>query len=770
MKRLRRINLLVAMGGALGASMVGCGTHSSPIGGPSGTGVDALVFAKRMHTTVAGDGTVNIDIAGGTNQVIDYLRYVPGGGVYVLTPPRPDGQLRNLTAAYSEADISGLDLSFDATEVVYSMKTSGSDTYHIYTSNIATGEIHQKTFGMDHDDISPIYAPGGRIVFVTNQPFSELGGTRADEYEHSREVTQLATITVDGGDADRQLCSQNLSHTANPFLRSDGSIGYSRWEHLGGVNDVKLFRMTPDCRQMIHVAGQFGKPSNSIVQVSEVSPNVMVGVATNRERTIQAGSIVNIDARYYDVNNVADPKRLDSEHVRFDLLTPQVPTGDDPSPAGRYRNPRALPDGRLLVSWADGWVNDINELSQTPPDFGIYIYDPAANPEQPNQLVYNDKNSWDLYAIPLVARTTPPVIGSTQDPVDPNAPLSDCRKSQRCATLGSLDVKNTDLIDNDVRTVQYYAGIDPTSIKLPNALPGAVRVRVVEGFSSEAVPGVTMFGLTMDEGAAVLGEAPVYGDGSWLANVPPQMPIHLQPLDKFGMAIRNQRLWIQAMPGESRVCGGCHESRTGDNNLGINQNPTAASTKPPEAFDATPVALREEYPWNTVVQPLIKGAKCDTCHNETTNGSKPQSTYTLTSTSTATGVATTYSIPYLSFSEAPLTVVYDRRTNTWMTSYVSVFYPATLSMMTNMVTVTGTVPPPWGVPESARESVLIEKLNPQAPDGTFAWDATTHPPHPEDVGVQITAADKNKLVQTFIKVMDLGGQYYSRQNVPTVTP
>src|SRR5215468_10763119 len=290
MKRLRRINLLVAMGGALGASMVGCGTHSSPIGGPSGTGVAALVFAKRMHTTVASDGTVNIDIAGGTNQVIDYLRYVPGGGVYVLSPARPDGKLRNLTAGFPEADISGLDLSFDATEVVFSMKTSSSDTYHIYTVDIASGEIHQKTFGMDRDDISPIYAPGGRIVFVTNQAFSDIGGTRADEYNHGREVTQLATITVEGGDSDRRVCSQNLSHTANPFLRSDGTIGYSRWEHLGAVNDVKLFRMAPDCRQMVHVAGQFGKPSNSLVQVSEIAPNVMVGIATNRERTIQAGS------------------------------------------------------------------------------------------------------------------------------------------------------------------------------------------------------------------------------------------------------------------------------------------------------------------------------------------------------------------------------------------------------------------------------------------------------------------------------------------------
>jgi hypothetical protein len=89
-------------------------------------------------------------------------------------------------------------------------------------------------------------------------------------------------------------------------------------------------------------------------------------------------------------------------------------------------------------------------------------------------------------------------------------------------------------------------------------------------------------------------------------------------------------------------------------------------------------------------------------------------------------------------------------------------------MMMGDVEVTGTVPPPWGVPESARESVLIEKLNPRAADGSYAWDIATHPAHPEDVGVAISADDKKKLVDTLIKSMDLGGQYYSRQNLPTV--
>ncbi|NVL83775.1 hypothetical protein HWN75_26760, partial [Escherichia coli] len=104
--------------------------------------------------------------------------------------------------------------------------------------------------GGDRDDINPIYLPGGRIACVTNEMYTKMG-TRADEYEHGRVVTQRATISVDGGDADRRLASQNLSHTVAPWIRHDGKIGYSRWEHLGGVNDVKLFAANPDGTQMI---------------------------------------------------------------------------------------------------------------------------------------------------------------------------------------------------------------------------------------------------------------------------------------------------------------------------------------------------------------------------------------------------------------------------------------------------------------------------------------------------------------------------------------
>jgi hypothetical protein len=264
-----------------------------------------------------------------------------------------------------------------------------------------------------------------------------------------------------------------------------------------------------------------------------------------------------------------------------------------------------------------------------------------------------------------------------------------------------------------------------------------------------------MFGLTMHEGAAVLGETAVYKDGSWLANIPPYIPVHLQPIDKFGLSIRSQGTWIQGSPGEDRRCPGCHESRTGQGVPAFGQNPSAAEQ---HGADNLMIPVKDrvangEYGWNVKVQPIFD-AKCASCHNSSTT-----TYYQLTRTDPVTGKQTTYNIPYLDLSSTPVTAFYDRNVYTWPASYVSIFYPAAMAMDMN-TKVSGKVPPMWGIPANARGSALIEKINVTADDGTTAWPVSTHPLHPEDVGVTLSPDERRTLILTD----DLGGQYYARDN------
>jgi hypothetical protein len=740
-----------------------CGDSAAP-GTDSvlGSSVQSILFIKRQTTTVQ-DGGVSVDVAGGNGQVLDYQRYVPGGSVNLLSPARADGTLTNLTSGLclipgttgSQADFNGADVSFDATQAVFSMKCSDSDHYHIYTVQLTPGtggtfEVHQKTGG-PWDDVNPIYLPGAQIAFVTNEMYTPMG-TRADEYEHQREALQLATISVDGGDADRRLFGQNLSHSVAPFLRYDGRIGFSQWEHFGPVNDVKLRLVNPDGTQQIAVAGQHAnqqgqsKPGDALFSVREASPNVMVGIVTARDRTIHAGALVQIDARNkadavcmdndsYTNGAALGHECLDEENASYQVLTPMVPTGSDPSTAGRYREPSLLPDGRILTSWADGPVNDLNEQSLTPPDFGIYVYDTATGL---NQLVYNDRATWDLNALAVAPRAEPTAIASIQRVADSTVP----------AHIGSVNISETSLNE----TVD---GAEFSMVPLGTALQqGAVAVRVIEGFSSEATPGVSMFGLTMFEGAAVLGEAPVFADGSWLADIPSYLPVHLQPIDQYGLAIRNQQLWIQGMPDEDRRCVGCHERRTGQGVPALGQNPTVAEQHGAETFTEA-IADRTEYPWDKKVQPILD-AKCVPCHGPSSPTNQP---YYITRTDPVTGQQTTYTIPSLDLSSTPVTVYYDESVASWPASYVSIFYPASIEMGT--VSVTGTLPPLWGIPGDARHSALTQKLNLNGADGTTAWPLSTNPLHPEDQGVTLTDDERKTLA---VYPMDLGGQFYARQN------
>ncbi|MEY4548144.1 MAG: hypothetical protein RL685_4339 [Pseudomonadota bacterium] len=746
------------------AALAGCSDDGTPVGSTAAGDVREIVYTVRQHTTVGEDGGVEILVTEGMGQVMDYRRYVPGARIEVRN--LASGATRNIIAGdeYALADVVGIDVSFDANELVFSMRRGGDDQhYHIYTANLAAQNgdygVRQLTFG-DRDDMQPIWIAGGKIAFVTNQAYTEMG-TRADEYEHGRDVTQLATITRDGGDADRNVCSQNLSHTVNLFSMQSGKVGYSRWEHLENINDLKVFAANPDCTKMVAVAGQHEKFWNSLVQMQETrDQNVFVGIATNREGTIQAGALMRVDVR-----SEADPKVLDKEKPQYQVLTPGVPTDNSPSPlnVGRYRAPYMLPDGRILVSWAKGFVNDLDELSLSPPDFGLYIYNADS---RANELVVNYEDSWELDARPVLARTEPPILSSVQTSADASLP----------ARIGSIDVKQTSLYALHGNTV---SGGQFDGTPMDEALRSATRVRIIEGFSSEGAPGVTMFGLTMAEGAALLGEAEIREDGSWLADVPPYVPMHLQPIDEFDLMIRNQTTWIQAMPGESRVCGGCHERRT--EAFRPTEGALTLAAAAPQNF-LQPVSERQEYPWDNAaagkegneIQTLLT-AKCASCHNETTNGNGPQETYTVTMTDEESGTATPYTLPRLDLSARPITVTYDNEVASWPASYVSLFYPATLAMEMAMGTelTAGTAPPAWARPSDARNSALIEKLNITAlrdesrtawPVGAAFSDATikggTRSLHPENVGVPLTREERVKL----IRAIDMGGQYYSRQN------
>src|SRR5690606_15440130 len=158
-----------------------------------------------------------------------------------------------------------------------------------------------------------------------------------------------------------------------------------------------------------------------------------------------------------------------------------------------------------------------------------------------------------------------------------------------------------------------------------------------------------------------------------------------------------------------------------------------------------------------VIQDILD-RKCVSCHDGGANDPFAGRTYSLSARNPSTGTAQEFPLPYLDLSSRPVEVVYDRMLETYPASYVSLFFPATMEMSMNEGDRTGDVPPMWAIPNNARESALIKKINVVAPDGTSPWGTTVL--HPEDRGVELTAEERQHLIRS----IDVGGQYYARQN------
>ncbi len=704
--------------GALAAA--GCetkGTTSTP-GVPQD--VKAIIFLQRAARNE------------GMGNVFDYTSFAPGGRLVKLEPPAADGKLTVLTEhdLFKGADIMSWDLSFDARTIVMSAKLGSKERYHLFTMGVDGSSPKQITEG-PYDHVYPIFVPGGKILHVTSKNVEAGAPQFRDEYE--RQVTsQVATINVDGtGEA---LGPRNVSHRVAPALLPDGSVVYTEWRHLGDINDGHLRLMNSDMTGMREAFGGEGSGvTNSYLKARHVSTYTaptgrqtfrLVAIGTERDRTVQAGKLLAIDLGGSErASKVTD-------------LTPLVPEEGPSQPGiGRYYDaePIGAPaDLRFLVSWADGPVeSDLLAMAKTSANFGIYVFDAKSGKNGRRFPIFDDPAMWDILARPVRARPEPPV---TQSPINGES-----------FTVGALNVYET-----SVRNLR----IDPGT---------AIKVRILEGFSSEeGFP--DMFGLTEFDGQSRLGEVPVYADGSFAAKLPANVPVHMQLVDKFGMSIASEDIWVSGRAGEQRFCGGCHEDRTkpsvitpgsieavlrGATDLDV---PRAKRVSTDFSYDKV-----RGVPWNLAIQPMFD-AKCVACHDG--DPSKPGN-FSYTVTDKTLGTMQTFVFDLRGHKVSIM--VGEDRTDEFSASYISLL-GLTEEFGENLVMVSGNQKQ-LVQPGSALKSEVIKKLNPPQRFPAIVKEARAFPgkTHPADVAGQELTPDEYYLLMLNI---DMGGQYYFRENRP----
>lgn len=726
----------IAIGTALlTAAGAGCGSDDNS--GPLGN-VDSLVILQRPKRNDMGD-------------IFQYTSYKPktesgvNARLIKLEPPTADGTQTVICCdqagpEYANIDISGYDISFDAKQIVFSGKLSGNTNYGLFILTLADGSVDQVPTDPARDYVSPIFLPGDKIMFTTNSVVETGARQHRDEYERGTTL-QLGRINTDG--TGEELGARNLSHRTFPTLMSDGRVMFTQWDHLGTMNAGHLMFVNQD---MTNLREGFGKEgtgaSNSTLKAQEVSPGRFIAIATSRNRTIQAGALIDVRLGIVDTDgdgNVSARERQSEANASYKDLTPDVPHDMTPSAdtVGRYYDAFALnakekPD--LVVSWANGPVESgVLGSAGLEADFGVYLLDTQRNQRHP---LLDNNEMWDIFPRPLQARPVPDISGSAIDPSLNGATM-----------IGSMNVYESSL--------KTFA---------PNSIYG---VRVMEGFSSEeGFP--RMFGTTMFEGQANLGVARVQADGSWLATIPSNVPIHVQAIDTFGMSMFSEPVWVSGRKNEARVCGGCHEAR--DRATVIDPGQTDAfAVGPTPMYGLTPRTDRKStdttrdkvmgLAWNTTIQKIFTD-NCVSCHGASnTAGVAP---YTITDPATGTSVSWTFN---LEGTPLPAAFADIGGEPAFTASYFSIAGPDMEAIEKGGLMVSGNFKV-YASPENSRDSLVIKMLNPmqQFPAQAAGTRAFATMPHMAQVGAG-TDLTPDEFYQLILNI-DMGVNFYARENNP----
>jgi len=517
-------------------------------------------------------------------------RFEPGGNLFVL---KRNGTLHNLTHL-KEGAVSDPDVSYDGKKILFSMMKDKADYWHVYEINADGSGLRQITSG-SHDNVDACYLPNGRICFCSNRTGI------INEYE--MQPTELLHVMDADGSNVRQI-SFILSDDFNPVVLNDGRILWCRYEHHGRVDKFPLMVTNPDGSDTFEF---FGVETRIQVyyEPTQLPDGRIVCTATRHFYTWESGALVLIDPAIGPKRQAWRPKKGDRPKQPR-VVTSGVPTGHEASEDGRYKTPFAMPDGSLLVSWAPGPVialrgnslrrikdpekrKRMEQMAKERPDFGIWrmVWDESEQNLVRDRLLYNDPKMSDLDPMPLAPRKKPPVIPSRYRP------------GTKQGHFLCLDVYNNTL-------AKRALGWGDPPIKR-----GDIKaVRVIEGLPIVAQTNTyRRIAHYHHEPKRILGEAPVYEDGSFYVKVPTEMPVHFQTLDKDGRALTTQLSWVFLIPGEDKLCIGCHEDRA---HSPVNADPLA-SLHPPTVLD-TPPEKREMYHFVRDIYPILQ-RNCVKCHS-----------------------------------------------------------------------------------------------------------------------------------------------------------
>ncbi len=426
----------------------------------------------------------------------------------------PDGSVRVLTEGFSWAGQP--DVSPDGRTFLFSGRRVEGGLRGVWEMPVDGGEARLVAGQGDLGDCGdPVYMSRNALDvpnfrqrvpwagFTCDEPLApdpRLGGLVRHMYARTlAEVPGRGIVTWRTSFGPGSLLS--------PTMLGDGRVLYSRWVHRGAG-------ASPPGRFVLLAMNWAGTGINELYGTTDQGDPVKLMPVQVGER-----SVVFVSG--------GDPTHPGGSLEKISLARPLHSLEQVSRDGALYRDPVGLPDGRLLVSRAEPGR-----------PFELVLVDLDTGQVAP---VHRDEEFHEVEAAVVTERPEP--FG-------------------RIATVWTGRFETGDLYCIDV-----YESDLPELQGLPR---GSIRsVRVIQALPAEGARAGEPtqyrpdqpFGATAAVHTRVLGEVPVFEDGSFHVSLPADVPFTLQTLDEHGVAVRTMRSWMWLRPWNRRSCVGCHEDK-----------------------------------------------------------------------------------------------------------------------------------------------------------------------------------------------------------------
>lgn len=492
------------------------------------------------------------------------------GGIYILenpSAPRDQWKIRTVIDGASEGTLgngvySHPDISYDCSKIIFCYKATATGCTMIYEIDIDGSNLRRltdptsclaaykgKKDGMH--DLSPTYLPDGRIVFLSTRPAGLVPCANEG-------VSILHVMNGDGSDI--HPISVNSETEFDPMVLPDGRIVFGRWEYIDktALTVQSLWTIYPDGSNGTALYGNNMVFPEAILDPRPVPGTGLIAATLSKHNASPRGTVAMIDP-FVGKNDPAAIYNFENK----DNPTHDVGNSCEPYPLSKdvmIYSGRAKGAKRNSIMM----INRKGEHTTLLSDANISLHAP-------------------MLVRPRSARTLP-------------------QFTDRSKTTGTFYVQNV------------YDG-------LKGVKPGEAKwLRVIEESSRvSASPGSNIFNQTFSISAALAfsakiyhGMVPIYEDGSVYFKAPSGRLIFFQVLDKDKRLIQSMRTFIQAAPGTTRSCIGCHEKKT-NAPTSLKPIPNAMALKNPPS-NPQPESWGSGYmDYSTLIQP-IWDKNCVSCH------------------------------------------------------------------------------------------------------------------------------------------------------------